>query len=72
MLDWFQTIGELIITLCTFIVSFFKNVVELVVLIFKGFSYVATIILYLPVQYQVIILAFVSYSVIVTVVHFGE
>lgn len=71
MLEWLQSIGNFISIMIDFLVSFFTNVVEVVLLVFKGFAYVNTVILYLPVQYQVVILAFVSYCVIVTIIHFG-
>lgn len=72
MLDWLKTFGDLIVSISEFIISFFRNALELIQLIFKGYAYVALIIQYLPIQYQVVLSAFVSFSVIVTIVHFGE
>lgn len=72
MLDWLKTFGDVIVQLCEFAISFFKNVIELFVLLFKAFSYLYSCILFLPIQYQVVILALVSFSLIVTIVHLGE
>lgn len=71
MLDWLQSFGNFLLSIGDFLISFFKNVVELVNLVFKGFAYVALCIQYLPIQYQVVFLVLISFSVIVTVVHFG-
>lgn len=71
MLEWLESFGNFLISIGDFLISFFKNVVELVVLVFKGFAYVALCIQYLPVQYQVVFMALIAFSVIVTVVHFG-
>lgn len=71
MLDWLSSFGDFLLSIGDFLVSFFTNVVEIVLLVFKGFSYMNTIIFYLPVQYQVVILAFVSFCVIRTIIHFG-
>lgn len=72
MLDWLESFGNLIVQISSFIVAFFKNVIELVFLIFKGFGYMYTVMTYLPIQYKAVVIALVSFSVIVTVVHFGE
>lgn len=71
MLEWLQSIGDFFISIGEFLVSFFTNVVEVVLLVFKAFVYVSQIIGFLPVQYQAIVLAFVSFSVIYAVIHFG-
>lgn len=71
MLDWFLSFGNFLSSIIDFIVSFFTNVVEIVVLVFKGFNYLISIVVYLPVQYQAIIIAFISFCVIRTVIHFG-
>lgn len=71
MLDWLQSFGNFLTSIGDFLISFFKNVIELVSLVFKGFTYIMTIIVYLPTQYQAIIIAFISFTVIVTIVHFG-
>lgn len=71
MLEWFSSFGNFIVILINFLIAFFKNVVEIVTLIFKGFVYLTQIIVFLPVQYQAVLLALISFSVIVTVIHFG-
>lgn len=71
MLDWLHSFGEFFISIGQFLVSFFRNVIEIVLLVFKAFAYVASIIPYMPVQYQAVLLALISYFVIVTIVHFG-
>lgn len=72
MLEWLETFGNFIVQIGEFVVAFFKNVIELIVLIFKGFGYMYTVTTYLPIQYKAVVIALVSFSVIVTVVHFGE
>lgn len=71
MLEWLESFGNTISAMIDFIISFFKNVVEMVILVFKGFAMINQVILYLPVQYQVVMLAFISFCVIVTILHFG-
>lgn len=71
MLDWLSSFGDFLSIMADFIISFFTNVVEIVILVFKGFAFMNAIIFYLPVQYQVVILAFVSFCVIRTIIHFG-
>lgn len=71
MLEWLESFGNTISAMIDFIISFFKNVVEIVILVFKGFAMINQVILYLPVQYQVVMLAFISFCVIVTILHFG-
>lgn len=72
MLDWLQTFGDFLTQICVFIIDFFKNVIEIITLVLKAVAYVNTIISYLPIQYQVPLIAIVSFSIIVTIVHFGE
>lgn len=71
MLDWLASFGDFLSNIIDFIVSFFTNVVELVLLVFKGFAYVTAIIVYLPIQYQAVMIALVSFCVIRTIIHFG-
>lgn len=71
MLDWLQTIGNFLDIIARFLVSFFTNVVELVGLVFKGFTYVTACIAFMPPQYQVVLTVIVCYSVIVAVIHLG-
>lgn len=71
MLEWLESFGNTISAMIDFIISFFKNVVEMVILVFKGFAMINQVILYLPVQYQIVMLAFISFCVIVTILHFG-
>lgn len=66
-----QSIGDFLVNIGDFLVSFFKNVIELVSLVFKGFAFAQVAISYLPIQYQVVLIAIISFSVIVTIVHFG-
>lgn len=71
MLDWLASFGEFLTIIGDFLISFFTNVVELVLLVFKGFAFMSAIIVYLPIQYQAVILALVSFCVIRTIIHFG-
>lgn len=71
MLEWFESIGNFLISIGDFIVSFFKNVIEMVLLVFKAFAYTSAAIAFLPVQYQVAISVLIAFSLIVTILHFG-
>lgn len=71
MLDWLQSFGNFFTSLGDFLVSFFRNVIEIVQLVFKGFAYIMQILAFMPVQYQAVLIAFISFSVIVTIIHFG-
>lgn len=71
MLQFLESIGDFLINIVSFVVSFFRNVVEVCSLVFKGFGYAVTIIGYIPLEYKVIILAFISFYVIVAIIHFG-
>lgn len=71
MLEWLSSLGDFLISIGDFIVSFFRNVIEIVQLVFKGFAYILQIIAFIPVQYQAVLIAFISFSVIVTIIHFG-
>lgn len=71
MLDWFKSFGDFLVSIIDFIVSFFNNVIEIVLLVFKGFNYLILVIAYLPLQYQAILIALLSFSVIITIIHFG-
>lgn len=71
MLEWLQSIGDFLINIIEFIVSFFQNAVEICILVFKAFAFASVAITYLPLQYQAVILALVSYFVIRTIIHFG-
>lgn len=71
MLDFFASIGDFLINIVTFVISFFRNVIEICVLVFKGFTYAVTAIAYLPVQYQAVLLAILAFCVIKTILHFG-
>lgn len=54
-----------------FLIAFFKNVVELVMLIGKGASIAIDIVTNLPVQYQAIMIALISYYIIHTIKNLG-
>lgn len=71
MLEWMQSFGNFLISIGDFLISFFKNVIEIVTLVFKAFVYAGVVLTYIPIQYQVVLIAFVAYCVIVTVIHFG-
>lgn len=71
MLEWLQSIGDFLVAISKFIIGFFTNVIELVSLVFKAFTFASTAIAYLPIQYQLVISASVAFVVIVTIVHFG-
>lgn len=71
MLEWLQSFGNFLISIGDFITSFFRNVIELVGLVFKAFAFAGTAVTYLPVQYQLVITASIAFAVIVTIVHFG-
>lgn len=71
MLDWLSSFGDTISYLIEFIIAFFKNTIEIVLLVFKGYTYIYTVMLFLPIQYRLVLLALISFSVIVTILHFG-
>lgn len=71
MLEFLSAFAEFFNNVIEFIITFFTNVVEICVLVFKGFAYASAVIAYLPLQYQLILFALISYSVIVAVLHFG-
>lgn len=71
MLEWFQSIGDTIITLIDFLISFIQNVIELIGLVFKALPIINSVLLFLPVQYTAPIAVIVAFSVIVAIIHFG-
>lgn len=71
MLEWLESIGNFLSIIIDFIVAFFKNVIELVQLVFKGFAFILEVLAFMPVQYQVVFISLISFAVIVTIVHFG-
>lgn len=71
MLEWFSSIGDFLVILIGMIVSFFRNVVELVVLVFKAYAYALGVLAFMPIQYRHVIIVLVSFSVIVAIIHFG-
>lgn len=71
MLEWLESFGNFFSTIIDFIVAFFKNVIELVQLVFKGFAFMLEVLAFMPVQYQVVFISLISFAVIVTIVHFG-
>lgn len=71
MLEFLNSFADFLQNVIEFIISFFTNVVEICVLVFKGFAYASAVIAYLPLQYQLILFALISYAVIVAILHFG-
>ncbi len=71
MLDFFEDIANFISSIGDFIIGFFTNVINIVTLVFKGAVLGNMVIMYLPIQYQVVIAAFLAYVIIVTIIHFG-
>lgn len=71
MLQWLKSIGDFLVMIIDFIVSFFQNVIEIVQLIIKGFGAIVTTMAYMPAQYSAFALALISFSVIVAIIHFG-
>lgn len=71
MIDFFNDIGNLIQTIGGFIVSFFTNIIEIVQLVFKGSVLANEVLLLMPIQYQVVLIAILAYVIIVTIIHFG-
>lgn len=71
MLEWLESFGNFLIGIGDFLVSFFTNVIEVVVYVFKGFAFASTVITYMPVQYQVALQVSIAFIVIVTIIHFG-
>lgn len=72
MLDWFSSFGNFLQSIISFIIDFFRSVIDVLILIFKAVFYVYAVINYMPLQYKAVLLAIVSFSVIVTIAHFGE
>lgn len=62
-----DTISEMI----DFIVSLFRNIVELCEMMYKGVSTVTLMITYLPIQYQIFFTALIAYMVIYFIVKLG-
>lgn len=71
MLSVLESIADVIINIVDFIISFFRNVVEIVTLVVQGSAYVLSIIVHLPLAYQLILSAAIAYSVIYVIVKFG-
>ncbi len=71
MLDFFASIGDFLINIVSFVISFFRNVVEVCTLVFKGVGYAYEVLAHIPLEYQLVMIAFVSYCVIKTIIHFG-
>lgn len=71
MLQGLNVIQEVLGTFLDFFIRFFKNLFEIIELIFAGFTYVTQIIVALPTLYQVMLLAFVSYYLIYVIVKLG-
>lgn len=71
MFDLLGNIVDTIGILVDMIVSFFKNVVEVISLVATAIGEAAIVISVMPLQYRLLLLAFISFSVIITFVHFG-
>lgn len=71
MLDFLETIGDAIIGLFQLITAMFVNVIKVAQLVGQGFAFAFQAIAFMPVQYQVILIACISFCVIVTILHFG-
>lgn len=71
MLDILQKFADGLSLIFDFLTSFFRNIVEIVQMAVKGFGYITAVLGFMPLQYQVALLAVVSFSFIVTILHFG-
>lgn len=71
MFDFFGDLMDFIGILIDFIISFFRDVIQLVSLVFKSFAYLGSILNFIPLQYKLVLTAILSYSLIMAVVHFG-
>lgn len=71
MLDWLESFGNFLSGIIDFIVSFFTNVIEVVKLVFKGFTFLMEIITFMPPMYQFFFVGTLCFAVIVTILHFG-
>lgn len=71
MLEFLKAFADFFQNVIEFIISFFTNVVEICILVFKAFAYASAIIAYMPLQYQVILFAMISFAVITAILHFG-
>lgn len=71
MLDWLSSFGNFLNIIIEYFISFLRNTVEVVLLIYKGFYLVSQVIFFLPPQYKAILVIIISFAVIINIINFG-
>lgn len=71
MLDFLKSFADFLVNVVEFIVSFFRNVIEVCLLVFKSVSYANTVISYIPIQYRLVFSAILAFLAIKAIIHFG-
>lgn len=71
MLDWLASIGDFLVSVIDFIITFFTNAVEVCVIVFKGLAYATNALVFMPAPYGAAMMLLLSFAIIVTIVHFG-
>lgn len=71
MFETLNRIADTLSSIINFIVDFFRNVVELCQMMYKGIATVSLMIQYLPIQYQIFFTALIAYMVIYFIIKLG-
>lgn len=71
MLHMFENLMDMLGILIDFVVTFFKNVVEMVKLVTQAFALASSVIAFMPVQYQAILIVLIAYYLIYVIIKFG-
>lgn len=71
MFETLNRIADTLSSIINFIVDFFRNVVELCQMMYKGIATVSLMIQYLPIQYQIFFTALIAYMVIFFIIKLG-
>lgn len=71
MIEFLNNVSGLIEIVIDFFVNFFKNIIELLSLVFKGAVFIFQVVQYMPIQYKAVVIAFLAYCVIRTVANNG-
>lgn len=64
VLDFFSSIID-------FIVGFFESIVSLITMLVEGSQVLFSVIEFMPVQYKAVLIALVSYCLLVVILHQG-
>ncbi len=72
MFNFFESIASFIGTIVNFVISMFETILFVIQYMRNGLSYCFTAMVYMPSFIRAFILAFISYSVIITLLNQGE